>query len=201
MLKNYNALKEALARKNRGRPQEANVCEAPPIWAKLSSDGNIYCHVEPSSERGRVSLRIATLKPDNSLTINIHGYHTPLSCKCVEALTGGRAFVYNGNLWVGQYPVDGLIEFNSGRTLIPPPRITAAWVKSEEMRATITLADLPAKQRLMVELGTYGTQQITSKRVISYLLGQLPKDKLTPRDIYTIVTGGCPAYRILEAAL
>jgi len=185
-LESYSTLYDQLKNKRRGRLHEAQINNSPSIWAALAFDDNIYCHLET---RGCSPQHVATLRPDNTLTVDIHGWHTRLSCMVIETLTSNGAWLRKGVLWCNNHPVVMPLQYDCRRETIYPEKFLTINTIINHNLTQITLEDMPARERLMIELGTYKPRSAVTANVIAYVTGKADKSVLNPRDIYTILEG------------
>lgn len=174
----YTNLRAKLAAKNRGRKNEVCVNKRPEIWAKMfGEDIGFWAW----------GSRVGTLHPDNSLTIKVNGWHTPSSVKVIEALSGRHAFTRCGRIWIGNSPMqDDTARFDSDRDYVVPDNV--AKFRSDVLlrQQAVTLADMSAPDRMRLEMRVWEPQPCLSAKVKDYLRGNLPKDMLSGRDIYTL---------------
>jgi hypothetical protein len=185
-LPSYPELARKIREKTRGRTFELKINDSPELWAKFR-DANLVGDIQVWFEGNYHS--VATLREDNSVTIDIHGWHTQPSVKIIEALTGDRCCVSKNHIWVGRYPVDGPIEFDCNRYLVRPEKFVALEAGALANLVMVTLDDLPPKHRMMYELGTWHPEGAITQSVKDYARGKIPKSQLSPRDILTIVSG------------
>lgn len=193
-LKSYASLYEGLKNKTRGRKHEAQISQAPDIWASLASGGNIECYFEP---RYGAPQHVATLYPDNSLVVDIHGWHTQASCKIIAALTPNGAWSHKGVVWCNNHPVLEPLRYDGLRHPVIPDRFRDMASTIAFNLAKMSIDDMPARERMMIELGTYKPQHAVTKNVIAFVTGKADKSALSPRDIYTVLDGSTHA-RIQE---
>lgn len=180
MLKRYDVLYPLLRDKTRGRKHSANVIEAPECWAELRGDDpNIYVTHK--------HLTVAVLHPDNSMEIDIHGWHTQVSVNIIEGLTGHVVYLSKGHIWYGDYPYTDKIRLNAIREHIPDPACVALGDDVVYRIGLVSLDDLPAKHRMMYEMGTWKPSPAITERVMAYALGEADKSTLSPRDILTCI--------------
>jgi hypothetical protein len=184
VLLSYNNLAPKLAEKNMGRKHEANINKGPDLWARLQA-GTVGNDIVVTFHGNRV----ATLRPDNSLTITINGWHTQSSCKIITALAGmSGAALYNNRIWFQAEPMlSNTLEFNSNCQYISQRECSEVRQTAAEQLLKVNIDCLPPRERFMYELGQYRPQPAVTKNVIAYALGRTTIDKLTPRDIFTCI--------------
>ncbi len=183
-LQQYGSLADTLARKNRGRKHEAQVNTSPNLWAYLPNS-NIG---EPIAVTFN-GTEVARLQPDDTLTINIRGWHTQTSCKIIKALARCSAYLSEGRVWLGTtnglWPVGSLMQFNSFRNLVVPDEQLTADIAVRERLHAVSIADLPDRERFMLELGQYKPQLACTKNLIAFAQGK--SVALTPREIVSVL--------------
>lgn len=184
MLPSYAQLHSAILAKTRGRIHEVKINTAPALWARMpyGVDRDIHIILDASK------TTICRLHPDNSMEIDINGWHTQLSCKIIEALTRYMPSVYKGRIWHRGYPVDEQIYYDSTRTFIEPPKYVKICNAAFSRMESISFDDLPPKYRLMTELGTWTPSVAITATVKKFVQGNCGKTSLSPRDIITICT-------------
>jgi len=198
MIASYPDLRQQIMNKTRGRKHEVLISTGPDLWTYMlhGFDGDV--HVVLDSTRQTV----CTVYPDNSLEIDIHGWHSQLSCRIIELLTGHSAWSHHSNLWHYSHPVDGPIRYDCKREFVRPPKYVAIGTKADELMEQITLADLPPKYRLLKELGQWDPAPAISGAVKAYASGEMEKAGLSARDILTIVkVPGNVITRLFEEAI
>jgi hypothetical protein len=178
MLLRYTSLRETITTKNRGRKNELKVNKRPEIWATMSGEDILL---------KAYSTRVGTLRPDNSLTVTINGWHTPSSVKIINTLTRMYTHTYKGHIWVNDGPIqDNKVELDSSRTYIVPANVAKfqsdVWLRQQD----VTLADMTPPDRMRLEMQVWKPEPVLSAKCKEYLRGKMPKDKLSGRDIYTL---------------
>jgi len=181
MLGHYDKLKPRLDVKVRGRKREMKLCSAPELWARSSEwTANITVNYEGGGND------VATLRPDNSLTIDWGWWTTPTTCKIIHELTGYWANARNNILWVGGMPVRGhMVAFNSSRVLIVPNDVIEMRKLIADQLDAVTLDDLSPKDRLRKEIGAWEPKPSITQRVVAYCIGRAEKSTLSGTDIVT----------------
>lgn len=178
MIRHYNDY-AYLLKKNRGRKHEEPVSVSPDIWAHHTGD-DVRFYFEPGNNR----VQVATLFRDNSVTIDIHGWHTKSSCKIIEALSGGMARIHKGRIWLGGHPLLGnTIRYNEFRAREVPAEVVQLEALVSYRLSEVTVDDYPAKHRLMIELGTWKPRMACTRRVIAYVTGKCDKSELNPSEL------------------
>lgn len=187
-IKPYAQLAEFLAKKVRGRKHSTRCGDAlPEIWCTLTGDKTIVFHFEP---RRHPPQHVATLYPDNTLVVDIHGWHTQASCKIIERLTPNATWIRKGVVWTNGVPVTEPLRFepyNDIRRFVIPQKFVTADNLWKSQRLLVGRDDLSPKVRLMMELGTYNVTPAISKRVVAFAKGEIDKSQLGDRDIYTVL--------------
>lgn len=180
-LLHYNQLAPKLLAKKRGRLHEANVCTAPELWAKLDTyDNNIYVTYMTS--------RVATLRPDNSLTIDIGHWHTQTSVKIIYELTRHSAWVRKNHIWTHGSPTqNGRLDYDFDRQYITPMVCLELRDKVSDRLDRVTPYELPDKGRLRLEIGSWQPVPAITEKVLAYALGKADVATLGARDIWTCI--------------
>lgn len=184
MITSYPDLRRRLTDKNRGRKNEIMVSSGPDLWAymPLGFDRDIQIYFDSSKQT------VCTIRPDNIMTIDVGCWHTQTSCRIIEVLSGRNAWLYHNQLWHNGFPVDGPIEYGCDRRFIQPAKFVKINNEALDRMETVTLDDLPAKYRLMLELGTWDPTAAVTAKVKAFARGEIDKAALIARDIWTILT-------------
>lgn len=182
MIASYPDLRRQLMDKNRGRKNEVMISSGPDLWAymPLGFDRDIQIYLDSSKQT------VCTIRPDNSMTIDVRGWHTQLSCKIIACLTSSKTWLFHNQLWHKGFPVDGPIEYGCDRRFIQPAKFVKINNEALDRMETVTLDDLPAKYRLMLELGTWDPTAAVTAKVKAFARGKIDKAALSARDIWTI---------------
>jgi hypothetical protein len=178
VISSYTTLRNTITTKNRGRKNELKVAQRPEIWATMSGDDIVLC---------AYSTRVGKLRPDNSLTVTINGWHTPSSVKIINALTLMYAYTSKGHIWVNAYPIQGdKVELDSSRTYIVPANVAKFQSDVYLRQQAVTLSDMTPPDRMRLEMQVWKPAPVLSAKCKEYLRGKLPKAQLSGRDIYTL---------------
>jgi hypothetical protein len=94
-----------------------------------------------------------------------------------------------GTLWCNNHPVVEPLQYDCARHPIPPEKFLVMGAIIRFNLSQITLEDMPTREHLMIELGTYKPRSAVTANVIAYVTGKADKSVLSPRDIYTILEG------------
>jgi hypothetical protein len=174
----YTRLREIITTKNRGRKNEYLVAKQPEIWAKMfGGDIGFWAY----------STRVGTLRPDNSMTVTVNGYHTPSSCKIINALTVLFVYMRKGRIWVNDGPIQGdKVELDANLFYIVPDAVAKFRSDVQLRQQAVHLSDMTPPDRLRLEMKVWSPTPALSAKCKEYLRGKLPKDKLSGRDIYTL---------------
>lgn len=198
MLPSYPHLRRQLMDKNRGRKNEVTISSRPDLWAHmpLGFDRDIQIYLDSSKQT------VCTIRPDNSMTIDVGGWHTQLSCKIIDRLTSNQTWCFKGSLWHKGFPVDDTVEYDCARHFIEPRKYVKINDEAFARLVLVYVDDLPAKYRLMRELGTWDPAATITAKVLDYARGKIEKDQLGARDILTITKGIQPIIiRLFEEAI
>lgn len=178
MLASYTSLRETITTKNRGRKHEALVLFRPAVWGRMVGE-NIGLFFKGG--------RVGTLRPDNSLTVDINGWHTPTSVKIIRGITGLYAGVHRNHIWVANTPIQfNEVNLTPLRYYILPEHVAKFASDVLLRQQAVTLKDMAAPARLLLEMKEWVPIPCLSAKVKEYLRGNLPKSALGRRDIYTL---------------
>jgi hypothetical protein len=178
MLASYTNLREIITIKNRGRKNEYMVSKRPEIWATMSGEDIIL---------KAYGTRVGTLRPDNSMTVTINGWHTQSSCKIINALARMHTYTSKGRIWANSGPIQGdKVELDSSRTYITPDNVAKFQSDVGLRQQDVTLSDMTPPDRMRLEMQVWKPEPCLSAKCKEYLRGKMPKDKLSGRDIYTL---------------
>lgn len=183
MLNSYPSLRQAIMNKTRGRKHEVNLSTGPEMWMRMPNgfDREIAVYLENGGWRP-----VATILPDNSLSIDIDNWHTQTSCKIIAEVAGRHAYLRKSHMWLEGLPVDGRIHFDSDRSFVPPPRLQAMVATARARCLCVSVFDLPPAKRLAYEIGVWRPKHAVTQQCVDYVTGKCEKDKLSPHDILTV---------------
>ena len=98
-----------------------------------------------------------------------------------------RAYTSKGHIWVNAGPIQGdKVELDSSRTYIVPDNVKKFQSEVYLRQQAVTLSDMTPPDRMRLEMKVWSPTPVLSAKCKEYLRGNLTKDKLSGRDIYTL---------------